>query len=293
MNDFAVFILTHGRPDRVYTYDTLLKCGYTGKTYLIIDNEDKQADEYIRRFGKEKVIIFDKKEISETFDTFDNFDDRRTIVYARNACFSIAETLGIKYFLELDDDYMAFDYRIYINDKGLVKPIKNINTIFNFVLEYYKSIPAMSIALAQGGDFIGGIDNGKELFRFAKRKVMNTFFCSTDKKFNFIGRINEDVNTYTDFQSRGNLFLTIQNLSITQKATQGNKGGMSDVYLDSGTYIKSFYTIICAPNSVKITLMNSSNRRLHHSINWDCAVPQIISDRYKKSSPKSGKRNEY
>ena len=280
-NSFACFILTHGRPDKVVTYKTLKRQGYTGKIYLIIDNEDKKAEEYYKNFGKENVIMFDKKAIAEKIDEFDNFGDRRAILYARNACFEIAENLGIKYFLQLDDDYRDFLYRLYI-DKAVCKMVKNLDGLFDSIINYYKTIPAKSIAIAQGGDFIGGLDNGKELFRFSKRKAMNTFFCSTERKFNFIGRINEDVNTYTSYQSKGNLFLTIQNASVSQGTTQSNKGGMTELYIDSGTYIKSFYTVICAPNSVCIKLMNAANKRLHHSIDWDIAAPMIISDKYKK-----------
>ena len=39
--DFAAFILTHGRPDRVLTYKKIRDCGYTGKIYLIVDDLDK------------------------------------------------------------------------------------------------------------------------------------------------------------------------------------------------------------------------------------------------------------
>ena len=82
-NNFAVFILTHGRPNNVITYSTLLKQGYTGKIYLIIDNEDKTASKYYDIYGPDKVIMFNKLEIAKSFDEFDNFGDRRTIVYAR------------------------------------------------------------------------------------------------------------------------------------------------------------------------------------------------------------------
>ena len=82
--DFAVFILTHGRPDNVVTYNTIKNQGYTGKVYIIIDNEDKTAKKYYENY-KDKVIMFNKKEISKTFDEADNFEDRRSIVYARNA----------------------------------------------------------------------------------------------------------------------------------------------------------------------------------------------------------------
>lgn len=45
-NDFAVFILTHGRADNVVTVPAIKKAGYTGKIYFIIDDEDEQAEEY-------------------------------------------------------------------------------------------------------------------------------------------------------------------------------------------------------------------------------------------------------
>lgn len=279
--DFAVFILTHGRPDHVKTFNTIRKEGYTGRIYIVIDNEDKTAPEYYTKY-KKRVIMFDKEAIAKTFDEFDNFSDRRAIVYARNACFEIARNLGITYFLELDDDYSCFSYRI--ND-NLQHPthafqVKSLDQIFDAFLEYYKSIPAKSIAMSQGGDWFGGATNFNNP---PKRKCMNTFFCSIERPFIFSGRINEDVNTYTHFQSRGNLFLQIPFVQMNQIQTQNNKGGMSDIYLSAGTYIKSFYTIICAPNCTVINMMGTVGKRLHHNICWDNAVPCIIRESHKKS----------
>ena len=53
-DSFAIFILTHGRPDKVLTLTLLEKCNYTGKWYLVIDNEDKTADRYYELYGKEQ-----------------------------------------------------------------------------------------------------------------------------------------------------------------------------------------------------------------------------------------------
>ena len=51
-NDFCIFILTHGRPDNLITLNTLKQCGYTGNYYLVIDNEDKRANEYFEKSRK-------------------------------------------------------------------------------------------------------------------------------------------------------------------------------------------------------------------------------------------------
>jgi hypothetical protein len=66
--DFAVFILTHGRPDNVKTLSTLKKCGYTGKIYFIVDNEDKTIEQYQKNYGIENVKIFDKKAMADSID---------------------------------------------------------------------------------------------------------------------------------------------------------------------------------------------------------------------------------
>ena len=49
--DFAVFILSHGRANRLLTVDALKKCGYTGKYYIILDNEDDSIQTYKNNFG--------------------------------------------------------------------------------------------------------------------------------------------------------------------------------------------------------------------------------------------------
>jgi len=279
--NFAVFILTHGRPDNIKTLVTLKKCGYTGPIYFICDNEDKSIDKYKANFG-DAVQIFDKLAMANSVDEGNNFDERRTITHARNACFDIAKQLGITYFIQLDDDYTAFDYRLYLNDTAIVKPIKCLDTYIVKLIQYYKTHNFLSIAFAQGGDFIGGLFNGKELYRFSKRKCMNSFLCSVDRQFQFIGAMNEDVNTYITRGNRGDLFLTIPFVSLTQTATQSQKSGITDMYQRFGTYCKAFTTVMMHPSGVKVSMMNSSNPRIHHSIKWVNTTPMIINERFKK-----------
>lgn len=279
-SQYCVFILTHGRPDNVLTYKTLLKCGYDGEVFFVVDNEDKSVDTYIKNFGADRVKVFDKKAMADKIDEANNFDNRKVIVHARNYCFELAKSLGYTYFIQLDDDYYEFIYK-FSDTKGQVLA-KNINSIFNRMFEFYKKTNAKSICFAQTGDFIGGVDNGKGVYRFAKRKCMNSFFCSTERPFNFIGSINEDVNTYTTLAGRGGLFLTIPVFAINQKDSQTQKNGMSDTYLLQGTYIKSFTTVLMQPSNVSVSMMNANHKRIHHSINWKATTPMIISEKYRK-----------
>lgn len=281
MDNFMVFILTHGRPDRVYTLKTLRKRGYTGPVKLIVDNEDKTIEKYKEKYGDD-VIVFDKKKMADQVDEGDNFDDRRVILHARNVCFQIARDLGVRYFLELDDDYMQFAYKFDSEGNYKERSIKNLDAIFEAMLNFYKRIPALSIAMAQNGDFIGGKKGAFARDRKLRRKCMNTFFCDVERPFQFCGRINEDVNVYTSLAMRGNLFFTVPSVAINQRQTQSNKSGMTDVYLDGGTYIKSFYSVMYAPSAVKVSLMGDKNMRLHHQVSWRNTTPMILSEDYKK-----------
>lgn len=56
-DDFCVFILTHGRANNVITMDTLKKCGYTGKCYIVIDNEDDQEAEYKKNLRRQSDCV--------------------------------------------------------------------------------------------------------------------------------------------------------------------------------------------------------------------------------------------
>lgn len=282
-NNFAAFILTHGRPDNVKTFDTLKKCGYTGKVFIVIDNEDKTAAEYRKKYG-DIVIEFDKLSVAKRIDEGDNFNDRRAIIYARNECFEIAKKLGVEYFIELDDDYTAFCFKY--NSEGVFKesPCKNLDKIFNAMLKFYKNTTALSIAFAQNGDFIGGKNSKNIKSEKLLRKCMNTFICSTKRPFEFFGRINEDVNTYTNLGGRGGLFLTDVHVAIIQGKTQKSKGGMSDIYEAQGTYVKSFYSVMYSPSCVEVALMGDKHKRLHHRVSWNNAVPVILHESFKKQS---------
>lgn len=283
-SDFAIFILTHGRPTNIKTMATLKECGYTGKLYLVVDDEDKTLDKYIANFGKDRVVVFNKKEMADQVDEGNNFDERRTITHARNACFKIAKDLGIKYFMELDDDYISFEYR-YVSrcgEKLKVHYVSNLDAVLGLYLEFYKATGFSSMAFAQGGDFIGGVENKYATKKPLIRKCMNSFICSTERPFQFIGAMNEDVNTYVTLGSRGVLFGTIPMISLVQTATQSQKHGITDMYLRFGTYCKAFTTVMMHPSSVRISMMNTSNPRIHHLIKWQNTTPMIVSEQYRK-----------
>jgi len=289
----AVFILSHGRPDRVKTVRLLEKGNYTGDWYIVCDDEDETLSQYQKKYG-DKVLVFSKDKAKNMFDLMDNTNEKKVVVYARNYVFKIAEDLGLTHFIVLDDDYTQIYYvMLFVVGEGELmirkeRRVKNLDKLFEATFDLLDETGALTIAYAQSGDFMGGI-NGFMRKGF-KRKAMNTFFFRTDRKMEFMGRINEDVNAYVYHGMRGELIFSVAFVAVRQIRTQTNEGGLTDAYKNLGTYVKSFYTVMLAPSCVKIGAMGELYPRLHHVIDWEHCVPKIISDRYKKRGDKIGEK---
>lgn len=281
----GVIIVTHGRPDQVKTYQTLKRSGYKGRVILLVDDEDKTLPRYRERYGAE-VHVFSKSAAASITDAGINNGDRRSVVFARNVCWSVARQHGLTHFVVLDDDYGSFQLR-FLPDKtyGCVILRTAVNDVFNIMYDFLDSTQVSCVAWSQGGDHIGG-DRDIETIR----KVMNSFFCRTDRPFKYAGILNDDVNTYCTLGSRGHVFLTFLQAQLNQTQTQQNAGGLTELYLDTGTYVKSFFTTMMCPSFAEVSAMGdgrSGNYRLHHLVRWRNAAPKIISEMHRKASAHS------
>ena len=277
-NNFAVFILTHNRANRVITADSLRKCGYTGRIVYVIDNQDPSQNEYQLTYGQENVYVFDKLAAAQITDTMDNETHQRGVVFARNIVWQVAEDLNIDYFIVLDDDYSEFRHLTNNLGKSQHKSIRNLDRIFESMTEFLIVSNSLTVCMGQGGDYIGGVGYEKP-----KRKAMNSFVCARDRPFKFLGRLNEDVNMYVTLGHRGQLMFSIMKIALNQEMTQTNSGGLTELYLDSGTYVKSFFSVMCHPSGVRVAMLRGRRHsRLHHRIDWDKTAPCILEQIHKK-----------
>jgi len=284
-SDFAAFILTHGRPDRVITYNTLRKCGYTGRIFLVVDDEDKALPEYRKRYGAE-VLTFNKRDSLRIVDDGINDDDFRSPLYARNVCFELAREQGCAWFVQLDDDYVSFRFRFRrdLTPNPGTSPVQNMDPVMAALIDFCEESGAASVAISQGGDWIGGAD-GVPTPRI-RRKVMNFFIFSVESPFRFMAKLNDDVTSYVVNGRKGQLCCTVMQLSLDQGQTQANPGGLTEIYLENGTYVKSFYSIMYAPSCVKVSAMSDNREgghsRFHHDIDWPRTVPCILREEHRK-----------
>lgn len=275
MSKFATLVLCHERPEYNKTIPALRRCGYTGRIFVILDNLDTKIDEYMQKYGYENVFVYNKSWVALKSDAMNNFGDRRATLFVRNATFDIAKELGLDYFLVLDDDYESFCHKQVESERVS----NSLDIVFYEFVKYLINTPIMCLSFSQGGDHIGGFNPLKRIY---KRKSMNSYFCMTNRRFSYYGTMNDDTNMYLINGAKGLIYLTFYPFMLHQEETQKIDGGLSDIYKKYGTYVKSFYSVMCAPSCCKIQLMGDKNMRLHHNIKWDKAVPCIINPKYKK-----------
>lgn len=281
-DDFCVLILSHGRAGNVRTLRTLEAKGYTGDWYIVIDHED-DIQPYEEEYGADRVVYFDKEDVIPEMDRGDNFDRRNSILYARFNSFAIAEELGYDYFMQMDDDFQVFQWRFNEALEYEYNKVEDLDSFLEHMVDFLEESGLDTVCISQGGDFIGGEESQLAQKVQTKRKAMNTFVCKTDRRFDFRGSVNEDVNTYVRAQQLGKVFLTVNVMSFDQSETQQQEGGLTDLYLAEGTYVKSFYTILYSPSSVRLQrLMDRTDDRIHHQVNWRRSVPKILPESAKK-----------
>ena len=277
--DFAVFILSHGRADTISTYKALRDGGYTGRTYVVIDNEDDQEDLYRQKFGDD-IIQFDMREYLEKTDLGDLDTDRRIGVFARNFIQDEAKLLGYKFHLQLDDDVHGFTYRFAQGKVLRALHCSHLDEVFSGMVEYMKETPITSLSFALSAYNMGGVDGS--IKEGMTRKTMTTFLMRADDVQYFHMRMNDDITTSLINGMRGKLYYSYLPIEVEVDKTQVKAGGMTDIYQKNGTYRKSFYSVMCCPSCVKVSAMGITDYRIHHTISWNNAVPKLLSERWCK-----------
>lgn len=277
--DFAVFILSHGRANTITTYKALRDGGYTGRTYVVIDNEDDQEELYRQKFGDD-IIQFDKRDYLEKTDLGDLDTDRRIGVFARNFIQDEAKRLGYKFHLQLDDDVHGFTYRFAQGKVLRALHCSHLDEVFSGMVEYMKETPITSLSFALSAYNMGGVDGS--IKEGMTRKTMTTFLMRADDVQYFHMRMNDDITTSLINGMRGKLYYSYLPIEVEVDKTQVKAGGMTDIYQKNGTYRKSFYSVMCCPSCVKVSAMGITDYRIHHTISWNNAVPKLLSERWCK-----------
>lgn len=188
---------------------------------------------------------------------------------------------GYKYFVQLDDDYPKIDYRYVKDGKLKAKPVSDFDKLFEAMCKFMEPEAISCVAFAVAGDYIGGA-NGRYrdgLYRNAR----NSFFCRTDRPFEFLGRINEDVTTPAVNNMLGRLFFTFMGVQVTLYDHEKNKGGSTEQYREVNLYWNYFYPVLYVPSAISVAYGKTGFIK---RVRWNNLLPQIINEKWRKGYEK-------
>lgn len=279
-DDFAVFILTHGRAKEQKTLKTLLNTGYTGKYYLVVDNLDKQQEEYSRIYG-EHVIVFDKLNAYEITDTFHNEKILKAVVFPRNMIFEMARQRGIQYFAMCDDDISRIEYKNENDGKmRTTKVTKNINRILEAYVHFSETSKLTVLGFCESGVFIGGVN---QIVKNGYTPSIGKFMIfRTQDEVKYRGLYYEDNIASLDIPLQGRISLSPTMISITSQVDvkKSARGGMHETYDKTAEcYVCSFMVLMAHPSGVKIK-RDKGKWKIRKSMNN--LRPKLINERYRK-----------
>ena len=280
-DDFAIFILTHGRAEKQVTYKALRDAGYTGKVYFVIDNLDEQGEKYKELYG-DNVIVFDKeKEYSKT-DTFTCEKNLLAVVYARNACFEIAKSVGVKWFINCDDDIISFFYRVPVDGKLTSVKIKRMDDLIESFIEFMSCSGVECMSIAANGIYVAGAANGK-VVDGCQWSFAHFYMFNAESELRFKSIWLEDLIFSISKQKLGYKMLSTtlvsQVLPSLEAVQKNQKGGMRDNYESSSNWINEFTPLITAPDCLK---MVRKDGRWKSRKSKDNFMVKYVSDRWKK-----------
>lgn len=268
---FAVFIPTHKRADTIKSYDTLRMAGYTGKIILVVDNEDTDADKYLKKFG-DNVIVFDKQKWYNKSDTM-HTRYKPTVLFARNFIIDFAKTNGYDYFVMMDDDISKLLHVYSVEDKLKKTEIDNLDIVFNLIIKLQEHSGIDILSFSQDGGYFGGAKGRYKNGLNYNMSMMMIFKSSTAKMF--VGEFNEDTN-YINTNYINSIILEISDVCGCSPPRGTKSGGLTDFYDEDPEYIRNYYSLMCRPDAIVLD-ENGKFRKYSNKL-----FPRIISEKYKK-----------
>lgn len=285
LENFAVFIITYKRPDTQLTYDTLNKCGYTGKVYFVVDNTDDTIQRYIDNYGADNIIVFDKNYYinSDRYDNCINSGIFSSAVYARRAVEDIAVAKKIQYFAVIDDDIKNFVIRYPICGKLKAVPIYD----FDLILSSYVELLKLGIACVGFGNarsYFGGINAFTQERLCDRILITNCYIRNSDVAVDWTSWTLEDDITVFQSSKSGNLWLSIpyvQQVPAPFNDVVSGVGGNIDLYKLISRYKIYFSEILHFP-SMTIQCRDFATKEVKLVRKQNRQFQKIVSSRYRK-----------
>ena len=274
--NFAIFIISHERADRVETYNTLKRGGYTGQIFVVIDNKDSMLRKYLARFGDD-VLVFDKEVYAERTDTLETAKLKASAVYARNAVEDFAQMFELDAFGVFDDDITGLRYRWEEDNKyKSLKVNGGLDDVVSYYCDYLVQHDIATMSFENCMFYLGGVTNDKVS---NERWTYQIHFRNIKFPVDWISIINEDIITEITTAVKGYIWWSLPHIVYEAVDMNDLSGGVKNLYDNLNKFYRAFLGVISNPSSCKVGYSHGKIRILQ---NKSASYPMIVSGEYKK-----------
>lgn len=282
---FAVFILSHNRADRVETYDTLRNSGYTGKIYVVVDDEDPQLARYMERFDNKLdvgLINFGKEPMIEIADTVYPEKKRSSALYARNFIESFAPMLGYDVFAMMDDDITSFRFR-WVEDGSVKSQIVStqMDKVFEYYAQYMLDADIATTSFPFSMFYISGT-SGLDKKITESRHTYQIHIRNAKFPVDWVSVINQDTITQLQTMQVGYIWWSIPFLVFDAEPMNCKSGGLKSVYDSIKDFDMAFLAVMTNPSCCKVAYSSGPRSTMQIKENKHTSYPMIVSERYMK-----------
>lgn len=269
MKDFALFILSHNRANKIDALNLLKKSNYNGDWFVVISTDNTEISEYKKIVPYENLLIFDKNDVlCDTMMATKNFI-ANSALYARN--FIIGYALNkYKFFSMVDDDvsdlYFRFDKDGHMH---VCKANFKLEEICNDVCQMLnKSKKLAGIGFKNYGGYFGGV-NALERY---DREIQQFMFFKSENCSLFKGIFWEDA--ILSCCNLDKLYITFPTISAKSPQLGTNDGGVN---YEKNKYPPGLFWYIACPSALKLEGISCTRIRYNKNM-----YPKIINQKYKK-----------
>ena len=278
-SDFAIFILTHGRPHNQDTLSALEKAGYTGNVYLVVDDLDETKDEYKSLYLN--VLVFNKMKYVESSETGVSNPHIKFALFARNAIEDFARTMHLNYFAMVDDDLTKFRFRYEEDGKLRSLDVKDMDALLTSYIAFMESGNIATTSLASQFQFVGGVSSVPKPNSQKLRMCFNFYLRSVKHRVDWLSNICHDRITSIIHNRKGQMWFQIPFVQYDMRELHGiNEGGNSDVYREITDFYRIFFSTLFLPDCNYA--MHWRNGWVNKVPNYDTLCPMLISDKYSR-----------
>lgn len=280
----TIYIISKGRP-QCKTAETLTRLNYPGQWFIVCGTNDETLQEYQKRWGEDRVLVFDWKDETTRTDTLDNFGFEvmpSGAVPVRNATIDISRSRGERRHWQFDDDYDTF----WLTNANLVKKqhLRDGRKLQWWMCRIAKFADMCN--LPNCGFALTTIESTPNAALKVGKRVFNAHNQSSEVATRWRGRLNDDLINAIDTRRLGEkVEFSFRFLALKMKDSQSESGGLSDIYKAEGIVRKSAYPILIAPNAARLVVKFG---RYHHKVRWDRLSPEIINEKFRKYRKDTG-----